>query len=552
MPGVAGPHGQNIPMAAPYNMAPPGNQWAAQQMMSNSVPLNMVQINRGGNAPGMSGVPGGNMPMTPIPSGGLLTPPGVPFAPGIPGGPNVTPSSFMPGAGGGIIPANVPPGANTGGIMLAQLGGGAPPGGPGGGIRFSAQRTQIRFTRPTGMKVAWFAQGPDGRPTFSNVPLEAPARYNFTQGAIYKLKISGVEGRPGLEVYPTMEVVPANPKTEAFLAHSAVPLEFTQDDFKQIAEGNYVTKVIYLPDPQFQDVAGSGTDEIVSTRLEPGADPIQEALRRGSILVIIRMGNVDEEAPNTPPLNAGAPAGPAAGGQGQPNMPPHIMVPYPGYMPKTGALPPGGPMIGAPGNAQLPPGFNPLFPPPGVSANLPPLPPLPPSADLTPGTLAPPPAKVAAPLVGEKKLDVPALPQIPPPVAPTPSTSETKKTPEFNPIIPPPVAPTPTIDAKKTTDVNVPPLPVAPPLAPNAGDTKKTDVTAPPLPTFPSSKTSDALPMVTPASAPPLPMIPEVTGPPIVPAFPTTPGTIRPADPLSSTPDGSSAQPMPSGAGKSR
>ncbi len=106
-----------------------------------------------------------------------------------------------------------------------------------------------------------------------------------------------------------MEVVPCNPKTEAFLAHSAVPIEFTNDDWKQIKEGNYLVKVIYLPDPQFQDVAGTGTDEIISTRLEPGADPIQEALRRGSILVVLRMGNVDQEAPNTPPLNAGPPDG---------------------------------------------------------------------------------------------------------------------------------------------------------------------------------------------------------------------------------------------------
>src|SRR5207244_13518206 len=126
----------------------------------------------------------------------------------------------------------------------------------------------------------------------------------------YRLKLSNIDGRPGLEVYPTMEVVPSNPKTEAFLAHSAVPIEFTNEDFKQIADGNYLVKVIYLPDPQFQYPAGTGTGELLSTQLPLGADPIQEALRRGSILVVIRMGNVDQEAPNTPPLNApGQPAG---------------------------------------------------------------------------------------------------------------------------------------------------------------------------------------------------------------------------------------------------
>jgi hypothetical protein len=175
--------------------------------------------------------------------------------------------------------------------------------------RFPAQRTQVRFVRPSGMKISWYTQGPDGKAAYSSSPIDAPGRYNFPQAAIYRLKLSNIEGRPGLEVYPTMEVVPTNPKTESFLAHSSVPVDFTPDDFKQIAEGSYIVKVIYLPDPQFQDAASTGTEEILSTRLEPGVDPIQEALRRGSILLVIRMGNVDQEAPNSPPLNANVPQG---------------------------------------------------------------------------------------------------------------------------------------------------------------------------------------------------------------------------------------------------
>ena len=60
-------------------------------------------------------------------------------------------------------------------------------------------------------------------------PVKAtPGKYNFLQGAIYSLKLSNIEGRPGLEIYPTLEIVPSNYKTEEFLAHSYVPLEFTQ------------------------------------------------------------------------------------------------------------------------------------------------------------------------------------------------------------------------------------------------------------------------------------------------------------------------------------
>src|SRR5688572_8545799 len=109
VPGLAGPHGQHVPMAQPYASNPPGNPYVARQMMSRSVPLDMVQINRGVNSgmPGTMQGPGGlgGIPPTPIPPGGVLTPPGMPFAPGVPGvpvpggpgGPNVTPASFTQG-----------------------------------------------------------------------------------------------------------------------------------------------------------------------------------------------------------------------------------------------------------------------------------------------------------------------------------------------------------------------------------------------------------------------------------------------------------------------
>ncbi len=83
------------------------------------------------------------------------------------------------------------------------------------------------------------------------------------------------------------------PRTEAFIAHNFIPFQLTDDDFKQVLSGNFVTKVIYLPDPQYQELALAGVETLVSTRLDPGVDPIVEADRRGSILAIIRLGNKD-------------------------------------------------------------------------------------------------------------------------------------------------------------------------------------------------------------------------------------------------------------------
>ena len=358
IPGVQGPWGAPVAVTGPYKATPISGEAAAKAMIANSVPLSMVQQAsfKPGRLPAsqnpmqqaMSGMPAGAM----MP-GGMLSPPGMPAMPGMPGG--------MPGMPG--MPGAMPSG-NSSGMTLANLGmpmgghggmlGGPPTGMPGavnamgaltGGGAPSApipvQRTEVRFIEPAGMKISWFAPGSDGRPGFNSQYLESPGRYNFLQAAIYRLKLSEVPNRPGVELYPTLEVVPSTGKTNTFLAHSSVPVSFTEEDFQQVAAGNFVVKVVYLPDPQFQDLAtAGGLDEVVSSRLEPGVDPIAEAQRRGSILLIVRLGNIDLEAPNTPAMDA-----PPGGGMRMPVPPQGMqggagmgrMVPYgisgPGPMP---------------------------------------------------------------------------------------------------------------------------------------------------------------------------------------------------------------------------
>ena len=169
--------------------------------------------------------------------------------------------------------------------------------GPGPGVMVyqpptpqMAVSSQIYFVGPEGTTVQWDVTAP-GR--FDSESLVAPARYNFPQGALYRLKLANIPGRPGVELYPTLEVGFALPRTEAFLAHNAIPVQFTEEDFDQVLSGNFVTKVIYLPDPEFQELALAGVETLVSTRLDPGVDPITEADRRGAILAIVRLGNKD-------------------------------------------------------------------------------------------------------------------------------------------------------------------------------------------------------------------------------------------------------------------
>ena len=43
------------------------------------------------------------------------------------------------------------------------------------------------------------------------------------------MKLTNIPGRPGVELYPTLEVGPTVVRTAAYLAHNAIPVQFTED-----------------------------------------------------------------------------------------------------------------------------------------------------------------------------------------------------------------------------------------------------------------------------------------------------------------------------------
>jgi hypothetical protein len=311
VPGFQGPWGQPVAMIAPYSASPPGGE-AARAMIAQSVPLELVQPGAGAGLASPSGIQqaGGA-------AAASISPPGVPFQP--------------------ILPCSYPPGATA---SVGALTGASPQ-------AYASKRTEVRFVGPDKMRISWCGMTADGRPAQGYV--DVPGRYNFVQGAIYRLKLSNIPGLPGVELYPTLEVVPANARTETFLAHSAVPVSFTNEDFEQVQAGNYLVKVIYLPHPQFQDLAAAGPDEIISSRLEPGADPIAEAHRRGNILLVIRMGNINLELPNSPPMDAASAYGPKhAMATGMPSAKFVPGMPVPILVNGQPSMTANGPMLGAP------------------------------------------------------------------------------------------------------------------------------------------------------------------------------------------------------------
>ena len=180
------------------------------------------------------------------------------FRTGTPVGHNLPPAQMLMEPGPGV-------GGPGPGVLSARRG--SDPGMAGGAAygpfgAVSYQPVQVLFDRPEMMQVSWDVTG-IGR--YDSAPLIVPGRQNFQQGGIYRLKVTNIEGSPGLTLYPTIEVGNASPRTSAYLAHSAIPIQFTQEDFDQVSAANFVTKVIYVPDPEFQELALAG-----ETACKPG------------------------------------------------------------------------------------------------------------------------------------------------------------------------------------------------------------------------------------------------------------------------------------------
>ncbi len=150
---------------------------------------------------------------------------------------------------------------------------------------------QVRFAGPKGMQVS-ISQGEIGGREAT--PLTAPATYNFHPGR-HDLKLAAIPGRSGVQLFPSLEIPQSNPEAAEFLEHTQIPIQLTDEDLDQALSGNFVTKVVFLPDLEFQELALAGVETLVSTRVDPGVDPVKEAERRGTILAILRLGNKEKD-----------------------------------------------------------------------------------------------------------------------------------------------------------------------------------------------------------------------------------------------------------------
>jgi hypothetical protein len=151
-----------------------------------------------------------------------------------------------------------------------------------------AASVQVLFTGIEGASIEWDAtsQAPDEAPRQET--LQIPGRRHLDQGELHRLKLTKIPGHEKLELHLRLELL-LTPRTEAFIAGQAIEVPITDADITCVIGGNYLTKVIYLIDPEGRQAGVKSIREISSKELPPGVDPIIEADRAGSIIAVLRM-----------------------------------------------------------------------------------------------------------------------------------------------------------------------------------------------------------------------------------------------------------------------
>jgi hypothetical protein len=149
-----------------------------------------------------------------------------------------------------------------------------------------------------------FYQGPDN----AAATQPAPAVAGLCVGSVYRLKINDLRDFPGVELYPTIELVDRLHPPHGREVEFAIPITLTADEIGAALEGRLVTKVIYLEQPDRAIPVRSTTASRVR-QIRPKENILAEADAAGRPMAIVRLGGrlPDTDVPEPGFFGTGAP-----------------------------------------------------------------------------------------------------------------------------------------------------------------------------------------------------------------------------------------------------
>ena len=152
-------------------------------------------------------------------------------------------------------------------------------------------------------------------------PIPLPAAWcGLGVGTVYRFRVWGLDGYPGIELYPSIELLDNTHPPRGREGEFAIPVRLSVEEINLALSGRLVTKVVYVEQPQIASSLPTEDGLVVET-LTPDYNLIQEADRRGRAVAIVRLGARTPDTQRPDPEFYG-PGGPVAVPPAQPGVAP--------------------------------------------------------------------------------------------------------------------------------------------------------------------------------------------------------------------------------------
>jgi len=142
----------------------------------------------------------------------------------------------------------------------------------------------VRVELPTAGTVSVYSATPEPKAIF-----ETPAQFSVNAGHIYRLRIADMPEFPGVEVYPSIEILDRMHPPDCRASDYPIPVVLTEADIREAINGRMVTNVVYLEQPQLAAMLDPLRREIPQS-VNPADNALQEADRLGRPMIIVRIG----------------------------------------------------------------------------------------------------------------------------------------------------------------------------------------------------------------------------------------------------------------------
>jgi len=107
---------------------------------------------------------------------------------------------------------------------------------------------------------------------------------------VYRLRVTQIPNQSGMEVFPTVEIIDRLYPPAAEALRFPIPISISQEELELALEGKFVTRVIYVEDPDRALPVAESATAPNWFEVEPDQDPLEVADRLGRPVAILRLG----------------------------------------------------------------------------------------------------------------------------------------------------------------------------------------------------------------------------------------------------------------------